>query len=406
MLYLEKLIDTLGNPRAKADHHREQIASGSLLTEKLKNALGGTALTLLICCVSQSIKEADRTFYTLKFASKASNICNYPSQNVTLLFQDLDEEISFINQSKPTMPTMPDLINPFIMQPQMMQPQLMQQQMLHQMVNNYLLMFQQQQQQHQSPISPFVPISSPGSLDLKSPLNAQMIMNENNLPLNLPNEPSPEKNDDEKPKFNTKKERKNSLASYQKNLDSILEESENGSSTRKTSSISTIGSLGSCELVSSSDDSDLEVDDEDNENDDDFDSDCSIVSEELSEEINVDSILKQFERGLDETVKIQQDLIVDELLDRTWHKDPIQKNHEEDLIKKQQDLGKINKDLDELRDQITSLSELLKAKAQALDTATATSLEIKKEFVMLQTRLSEFKQEEINIKQELISANR
>ena len=395
----------MGNPRAKADHHREQIASGSLLTEKLKNALGGTALTLLICCVSQSIKEADRTFYTLKFASKASNICNYPSQNVTLLFQDLDEEISFINQSKPTMPTMPDLINPFIMQPQMMQPQIMQQQMLHQMVNNYLLMFQQQQQ-HQSPISPFVPISSPGSLDLKSPLNAQMIMNENNLPLNLPNEPSPEKNDDEKPKFNTKKERKNSLASYQKNLDSILEESENGSSTRKTSSISTIGSLGSCELVSSSDDSDLEVDDEDNENDDDFDSDCSIVSEELSEEINVDSILKQFERGLDETVKIQQDLIVDELLDRTWNKDPIQKNHEEDLIKKQQDLGKINMDLDELRDQITSLSELLKAKAQALDTATATSLEIKKEFVMLQTRLSEFKEEEINIKQELISANR
>ena len=146
LLYLEKLIDTLGNPRAKADHHREQIASGSLLTEKLKNALGGTALTLLICCVSQSIKEADRTFYTLKFASKASNICNYPSQNVTLLFQDLDEEISFINQSKPTMPTMPDLINPFIMQPQMMQPQIMQQQMLHQMVNNYLLMFQQQQQ--------------------------------------------------------------------------------------------------------------------------------------------------------------------------------------------------------------------------------------------------------------------
>ena len=360
----------MGIPRAKEDHHREQIASGSHLTEKLKNALGGTALTLLICCVSPSIKEADRTFYTLKFASKASNICNYPSQNITLLFQDLDEEISFINQSKPTMPTMPDLINPFI------QPQILQQQMLHQMVNNYLLMYQQQQQQqqHQSPISPFVPISSPGSLDLKSPLNAQMLMNENNLPLNLPNEPSPEKNNDEKPKFNTKKERKNSLASYQKNLDSILEESENGSSTRKTSSISTIGSLGSCELVSSSDDSDEgdEDDDEENENDDDFDSDCSIVSEEMSEEINVDSILKQFQCGLDETVKIQQDIIVDELLDRTWHKDPIQKNHEEDLLQKQQDLGKVNKDLGELRDQITSLSELLKAKAKALDTATAT----------------------------------
>ena len=132
--------------------------------------------------------------------------------------------------------------------------------------------------------------------DLKSPLNAaqqiysagnrtlDLSANENNVPLNLPAQVEPEQPTIVKsnqpvtqPQRNT--ERKASLATVAKNLDSILEESEHDSSTCLAKS-STISSP-----TSSFDDENEDLDDED---DDDFDSDCSVTSEQLEHDADID----------------------------------------------------------------------------------------------------------------------
>ena len=74
------------------------------------------------------------------------------------------------------------------------------------------------------------------------------------------------------------------MAAVQKTLDSILEESEHGSSTKR----SNIESSDSCDEDSET------VSELTDENEDDFDSDCSEVS---VEPLNTEEILYQFEHS-------------------------------------------------------------------------------------------------------------
>ena len=70
-------------------------------------------------------------------------------------------------------------MHPYLIQQQMLQQYMLIQQMQHQ--DNQQLQCSEQQQQPIS--SPFIPITSP--MDLKSPLNVKMYLNENTLPMNL-----------------------------------------------------------------------------------------------------------------------------------------------------------------------------------------------------------------------------
>ena len=378
------------------------IVQESSLTQQLQNAFRGKALTLMFCCVSPSQKDSEETFSTLRLAKIASNICNYPVENIQDHI-DPEEEISFINQPKANM--MPDLINPDHLRLNYLYHQQMQHMMQQQMVSNYLMMLNQQEN-HQnvqaSPISPFMPINSPGStLELKSP-GAQPFLNETNLQLNLPNEPSKVVSDEGSK--NVKKDRKNSLATLQKTLDSILEESENGSSTRKTSSVSTLASFTE-DFEDSSEDEEDDEEEENDTNDDDFDSDCSIMSnEEIGEEQEAESIMNQIERSVKERVELEQEQILDDLLEQVWM---AEKPCNIIVIEqKEHDLKQADQDLSYLQDQITAISKLLKVKAQVIDEATKSSIEMKKAKGILESKLNSLEEQDSQIKKELKSAHR
>lgn len=47
-----------------------------------KDSLGGNAFTLMIVCLSPSASHLQETLNTLKFATRAANICNRPVANV------------------------------------------------------------------------------------------------------------------------------------------------------------------------------------------------------------------------------------------------------------------------------------------------------------------------------------
>ena len=141
-------------------------------------------MTLLFTCISPKIEDSENTLHSLYFAKSANNIRNHPTPNLSQIgneFSDEEEEIRYINRQK----SIPDLLHPNLMHQFVAQQQMLQ----HYMMQQVLLQAQNQQKSVQNPIpSPFVPIStgSPAStIDLKSPLNVQMYLNENNLPLNL-----------------------------------------------------------------------------------------------------------------------------------------------------------------------------------------------------------------------------
>lgn len=360
-----------------------------MLTRLLKNAFGGQALTLIFSCISPLIEDLEESMNCLMFAKRAANIKNNPSPNIKTLTDefsaDFDEELSMINNK-----TMPDLITNgdhhqnFLIQ----QHFLMQQQA---MLNHYLIMMQQQQ--NQGAMSPFVPIlASPGSsstLDLKSPLNVQMYLannNENQVPLSIEKSPQiPENpwslskklpNDAQETAKNqvkktaveqsttnkttaesAKNQRKSSL-SQQKTLDSILEESEHDSSINRKSSISSLSS--SFDEETSEEEFDSENSDEISEGDED---------ENLPDS---DEIFLQFKSKTDQIQDDIQDGILDELINVA-----IFERIPSDFEKKQSDLNDLVITLDEVQKQISALDDVIKVKDEILEEVAKSSLEMR-----------------------------
>ena len=166
-----------------------------MLPKLLKNAFKGKALTLILACISAKPDDAEETLRSLRFAQQANKIVNYPTANTSQVvrqFSDETEEIRYLNSSstsntsqqqnnqKP--PILPDLLHPNFMQSYLIQQQMLQHYMMIQQMQQDKQL--QQQYSEQQPISsPFIPITSP--MDLKSPLNVKMYLNENTLPMNL-----------------------------------------------------------------------------------------------------------------------------------------------------------------------------------------------------------------------------
>ena len=154
------------------------------------------------------------------------------------------------------------------------------------------------------------------------------------------------------------RERRSSLAAVQKTLDSILEESEHGSSTKR----SNIESSDSCDEDS---ETVSELTDED-----DFDSDCSEVSEE---QLNTEEILYQFAMDTDELIIKEQESILKEFL---------QNNSD-------QDLPQLTQNLERLNSEIGNIDSLIQAKDKILEEAAQSSLELKQAKNQLESKLSE-----------------
>ena len=193
LLSLDRIIRDLENPEDVS--HSTHIWYDSLLTQLLRNAFKGTALTLIFACVSPKPEDAEETLRSLYFAQKANKFVNYPMPNtspVVRQFSDDQEEIRYLNssatsstsnnvQQKP--PILPDLLHPNFMHPYLIQQQMLQHYMMIQQMQHQDKQMQYSDQQQQPISSPFIPITSP--MDLKSPLNVKMYLNENTLPMNL-----------------------------------------------------------------------------------------------------------------------------------------------------------------------------------------------------------------------------
>ena len=99
------------------------------------------------------------------------------------------------------------------------------------------------------------------------------------------------------------RERKSSLAAVQKTLDSILEESEHDSSTKRST-------IESDSNNSDQEETESEMTSDENEEED-FDSDCSEMS---VEQLDTEAILCQFAADTDELIKKEQESILNEFL--------------------------------------------------------------------------------------------
>ena len=265
--------------------------------------------------------------------------------------------------------------------------------------------------------SPFIPISSPPSatdgstLEMKSPLTnnmhpppfdgkngppIQMYLknaNENNVPLNLPAQPETEQTAKSMPPAQPSSlrsnERKSSLATVPKNLDSILEESEHDSSTCLKSSII------SSPTSSFEDDDEEESDDPD----EDFDSDCSVDSEfenrDNADAIDYQANLAQFQDATDSVIETEQEMIFDRIL--CLVKQAITDHDDDttgpaDLMEKNQELRKIEETLHLLEDQLMSVDAIIKKKDKVMEEATKSSIELHHVMQKLQTEYSLMKQ--------------
>ncbi|KAJ2724395.1 hypothetical protein GGI07_001996 [Coemansia sp. Benny D115] len=80
LLALGNVISALGDP-ARSGHAHVPYRD-SKLTHMLRDSLGGSALTLLVACVSPAEAQAAETLNTLKYAARARNIKNCGGVNV------------------------------------------------------------------------------------------------------------------------------------------------------------------------------------------------------------------------------------------------------------------------------------------------------------------------------------
>lgn len=109
LLALSNVTAALGDPRRKASHVPYW---DSKLTYILKDSLGGNAFTLMIVCLSPSASHLEETVNTLKFATRAANICNRPVANVRLTpIANIPMSVMGINYRQNSN-DMPDFITP------------------------------------------------------------------------------------------------------------------------------------------------------------------------------------------------------------------------------------------------------------------------------------------------------
>ena len=138
------------------------------------------------------------------------------------------------------------------------------------------------------------------------------------------------------------RERKSSLAAVQKTLDSILEESEHDSSTKR----STIESENECSDYSEAEEdskSEYESELEESEGDENFDSEEEIVSD-LEELLDSEEILRTFQVDTDELIKKEQESILNEFIQNNSDLSQLTQNLER-LHSDISNLGKSSKEL-------------------------------------------------------------
>ncbi|TRY62963.1 hypothetical protein TCAL_04922 [Tigriopus californicus] len=82
LLALTNVVSALGDARLNTS---TPFYNDSLLTKILTDALGGSSLMVLFCCVSPLERDLTETVSALEFARKASNIRNQPRPNVSFL---------------------------------------------------------------------------------------------------------------------------------------------------------------------------------------------------------------------------------------------------------------------------------------------------------------------------------
>uniref|UniRef100_A0A8I5UFW6 Kinesin family member 27 n=1 Tax=Pongo abelii TaxID=9601 RepID=A0A8I5UFW6_PONAB len=88
LLALGNVISALGDPRRKSSYIPYRDAK---ITRLLKDALGGSAKTVMITCVSPSSSNFDESLNSLKYANRARNIRNKPTVNFSPESDRIDE---------------------------------------------------------------------------------------------------------------------------------------------------------------------------------------------------------------------------------------------------------------------------------------------------------------------------
>ena len=98
-LALGNVVSALGDSRRNVTHEvRQELYQYSLITRILQDALGGSSLTLAVCCLSSIKPENEESVNTLNFAKHLSNIACYPllrSKKVDI--DKVDAEIAFLH---------------------------------------------------------------------------------------------------------------------------------------------------------------------------------------------------------------------------------------------------------------------------------------------------------------------
>lgn len=85
LLALTNVVSALGDARLNTS---TPFYNDSLLTKILSDALGGSSLMVMFCCVSPLERDLTETVSALEFARKVSNIRNQPRPNVSFISSD------------------------------------------------------------------------------------------------------------------------------------------------------------------------------------------------------------------------------------------------------------------------------------------------------------------------------
>ena len=116
LLSLDLVVSALGNPQRNAmDKVRFQ---DSPVTRILRDSIAGTAMSVVLCCVSPLATDIQETNRALEFGRRANKISNDPKPRITLIplsrndDMDDDEDISQVRSASVTRGNLPPLSPP------------------------------------------------------------------------------------------------------------------------------------------------------------------------------------------------------------------------------------------------------------------------------------------------------
>ena len=117
LLSLNLVVSALENPKRKASERVGHLLEGSPLTRILSDSIRGTAMSVVLCCVSPLAADIQETSLSLEFARSANKICNDPKPRITLIplsrnDMDDDEDISQVRSASVTRGNLPPLSPP------------------------------------------------------------------------------------------------------------------------------------------------------------------------------------------------------------------------------------------------------------------------------------------------------